>query len=275
MADKSNSSAHSDAEIKSAIIAFEQILDAEPNDRLALETLSEAYERMGDEVKAVSLLVRLAEVVANENDVKTAPGVIARLKNLSGTAESLQAQKTLQDLVSHHNLALGEAPEEAVPVRRNHDITREVSLAWDLLQAEEIGQDIYAGIVHDLSENSSKHLDVPVTVLHALQDRNYPQLDRVLAFLARASGKPLIALTHFETIPEINKLLPPDFMSRRGAIAYEKLGRDLLIAVLNPFDTELQEDCRKATDRRCHFNLTSAAEYDATLAAIRKLQSDF
>ncbi len=270
MPDRSISKASSDAELKSAIIAFEQILDAEPNDRLALETLSDAYGRMGENAKATVYLVRLAEVVANEQDAKTAPEIIRRLKSMGSTPEILQAQKRLQDVMKIESASAAQAE---VPARRSHDITREVSLAWDLLQAEEISQEEYALIVQDLSENSTKNIDVPVTVLHALQDRSFKNLDRVLAFLARTGGKPLISLTHFEIQPDLVKLLPQEFMSHRGAIVFEKIGIDLLVAVLNPFDTELQDEIRKVTDRRCHFYLAGAADYDNMLTSIRKSQS--
>lgn len=264
--------AASEAELKSAIMAFEQILDAEPNDRLALETLSDAYERMGDRIKAVTYLVRLAEVIINENDAKTAPEISQRIKALGKPAEYQALLKRLQEVAKKDAAAPGGAAT-AQTARRAHDITREVSLAWDLLQAEEITQEDYAVIVQDLSENSTKDLDVPVTVLHALQDRNFPNLERVLAFLARSSGKPLVSLAQFEIQVDMVGLLPPDFMSSRGAIVFEKIGRDLLVALLNPFDIELQEDIRKVTDRRCHFCLASAADYDNMLANMRKLQA--
>lgn len=270
MSDKNIPKASNDAELKSAIIAFEQILDAEPNDRLALETLSDAYARMGDTPKAVAYLARLAEVIANENDIKTAPEIIRRLRTFSTSKETQQAEKRLQEMLK--KTSIGEE-ETAVPVRRTHDITREVSLAWDLLQAEEISQEDYAMVVQDLSENSTKHIEVPVTVLHALQDRNFKHLDRVIAFLARTSGKPLVSLAHFEIQPDLVSMLPQEFMTYRGAIIFEKIGLDLLVAVLNPFDIDLQEDVRKVTDRRCHFFLASAGDFDNMLLNVRKLRA--
>ena len=195
MADKTNSMAGGEAELRSAIVAFEQILDAEPNDRLALETLSDAYERSGDKARAQGFLIRLADVVANENDSRSAAEIFERLRPFASSPEIQQAQQRLQDILNRATLVAARAPP---PVRRSNDITREVSLAWDLLQAGEISQEDYAIVVQDLSENSTKNLDVPVTVLHALQDRNFKNIERVLAFLARTGGKPLISLSHFE-----------------------------------------------------------------------------
>lgn len=276
MSDKAIGRASNDAELKSAIVAFEQILDAEPNDRLALETLSDAYERIGDRAKALLYLGRLGDVVANDGDAAAAQLIIHKIKTLGNATDHQQVLRRLGEVISSTAAPPGtERAAAAQTGRRAHDITREVSLAWDLLQAEEISQEDYAVVVQDLSENSTKTLDVPVTVLHALQDRNFTHLERVLAYLARTSGKPLISLAHFDIQLDLVNLLPKDYTSHRGAIVFEKIGGDLLVAVLNPFDTELQEDVRRATDRRCHFCLTSAADYDNMLINIRKTQAMF
>ena len=89
----------------------------------------------------------------------------------------------------------------------------------------------------------------------------------------RTSGKPFVAITRFEIQGDLINLLPRDFMTHRGAIVYERIGKDLLVAVLNPFDTDLQEEIHTTTKRRCHFCLTNSTEYDNTLASIRKMQA--
>ena len=272
MPDKWISSASSEAELKSAITAFEQILEAEPNDRLALETLGDAYERMGDAAKALTYLSRLGLVVLHDEDAKVAGDLARRLKALDAGPETQALAGRLQELVAQSRSKRAEAGAAPAP-RRPHDITREVSLAWDLLQAEEITQDEYATIVKDLSENTTKNLDVPVSVLHALHDRGHLHYESILAFLSRSSGKPLINIGHFDIQADVYNQLDSEFMARRGAIAFEKMGKDLLVAVLNPFDIELQEDVRKVTDRKCHFYLTGAVEYDKALSEIRKFQS--
>lgn len=258
----------SEAELRSAIVAFEQILDAEPNDRLALETLSDSYAKLGDATLAITYAVRLADVVILDDDTQAARDLAARLKALGGTPEVLDAIRRLKELLRKG----GGSQNVLQQVHHTHDITREVSLAWDLLQAGEINEEDYALIVQDLSENSAKVVGVPVTVLHALQDRTHKGLDRVLAFLARASGKPLVSLSHYEIQLGLADLLPPEFLTHRGAVAFERIGRDVLVAVLNPFDIELQEDVRRIADTRCHFFVSSAGEYDNMLTNIRKMR---
>lgn len=55
-----------ESEAWSAISAFETILEAFPDDRSSLETLSHAYEHIGDQTKTLEYLRRLAEVVLRD-----------------------------------------------------------------------------------------------------------------------------------------------------------------------------------------------------------------
>lgn len=262
------SKTRSEAELKSAIVAFEQILDAEPNDRLALETLADSYAKLGETAQALTYLTRLADAVIAENDMQAAKDVAARLKLLPDSPAVQDTLKRLREHVRKSGAALAPEMKEVIA----HDITREVSLAWDLMQAGELSEEDYAQVVQDLSENSGKRLEVPVTVLHALHDRNHKGLEKVVAYLARASGRPFISLSHYEVQLDLVGLLPNEYLTHRGAVVYERIGRDLLVAVLNPFDLELQEDVRRLTDRRCHFCVVNAVEYDNMLLNIRKMR---
>jgi hypothetical protein len=158
-------------------------------------------------------------------------------------------------------------------MRKGPDITREVSLAWDLMQAGELSSDDYSAVVHDLSESSSKRIDVPVSVLHALHDRGYKGYEKIMAYMSRASGVPIVPLSGFEVLPAAYSQMPTDFMTQRGAVVFEVMGPDCLVAVLNPFDKDLQGDVKKALGKRCHFYLVSSSDYDVCLANIRKALS--
>lgn len=149
------------------------------------------------------------------------------------------------------------------------DVTAELALAWNLVQAGELTQEDYSNVVHDLTESSSKNVEVPVTVLHVLQDRTFKNLDKVLAFLSSQSGLPILSLSNFELQRETYKLLPEDFMMHRGAIVFDLMGRDALAAILNPYDMELRKDVEAITGKKCHYYLVSAESYDKCLSSIR------
>lgn len=262
--------ANADSEIWSAISAFEKILEAVPTDRLAIETLADAFEKLGDRTKSGSYLLRLVDVVLLENDISSGPGLIERLEGFGREEAMLQARKRVEHMLARDAAARLAEEKNASVVRKAADITHEVSLAWELLQEDKLTQAEYSSVVQDLSENSSKRIDVPVSVLHALTDRQFKGMDKVLTHLCKLSGLPLLVLSSFELNPEAFMLLPMDFMTRRGAIVFDLMGHDALVAVLNPIDKDLQADVKRVIKRPCHYYLCHSTDYDAVLVAIRK-----
>lgn len=272
--DKEAGKKGNEAELRDAITTFEQILEAIPNDRLALETLSDAYDQLGDKEQALYYYTQLAAVILDEEDKKAAPALIKRLKELGGKDPDVkQAMDFLQRLV--------EPPAEAAAAssakkkseggrRRGADITAELALAWNLVQAGELTQDEYSSVMHDLTESSTRNNEVPVTVLHVLKDRGFKNYERILGFLATNSGMPIVPLAGFELQKDANSLLPLDIMSHRGAIVFEMMGKEPLVAILNPYDMELKKLVEETTARKCHFYLTAAEDYDKYLETVRK-----
>jgi len=264
-----------ETEVWNAISAFEQIIEAMPEDRLALETLQEAYEKIGDQAQALNYLVRLAKVMLQEGDTAGAIGLQPKLTSLGGKDPAArEILETIQQLQGSAKPPAANTPAAAetrgrAPAKRL-DISNEMSLAWELAQAGEITQDEYTEVVHDLTENSTKALNSPVTVLHVLEDRQYKHRERILAYLAKSAGMPLITLTAFELQPAAFNLIPMDVMVRQGALAFDQMAKDLLVAILNPFNKDLQENIKAVTGRECHFYLVSAADFETALEKIRK-----
>jgi hypothetical protein len=262
----------SEREVRDAIDAFEQILEAIPNDRMALETLADAYEQINDRKKALEYVIRLAEVIEEDRDTETAPRLIEKLRALGANDPSAkQMLETLQKMVAPTRKTTEPTAARKTPVskRKVIDVTAEMALAWNLVQAGELTQEDYSNVVHDLTESSSKNVEVPVTVLHVLHDRTFKNLDKVLTFLSSQSGLPIVSLPNFEVQRDTFKLLPEDFMMHRGAIVFELMGRDALVAILNPYDTELRKDVEGIVGKACHFYMVSAESYDNCLSTIR------
>ncbi|OQA27509.1 MAG: hypothetical protein BWY59_01069 [Verrucomicrobia bacterium ADurb.Bin345] len=274
---KSKAPKGNSSELQDAIVTFEQILEAIPNDRLALETLSDAYEQMGEKAKALGYYIHLASVVLEDGDKRAAPEISGKLRELGeGNAEALQAAEFLDRMVApeeEEKKAQKESParKKGEPVRRRvADISAELALAWNLVQAGELTQDEYSSVVNDLTESSSRNNDVPVTVLHVLRDRTFKNYEKILNFISTNSGIPIIPLAGFELQKDANSLLPMDFVAHRGAIVFEMMGKEPLIAILNPYDTELKKDIEELTGRKCHYYLVSAEDYDRYLDNLRK-----
>jgi len=260
-----------EAEVWNAIAAFEQILDAMPEDRVALESLHQAYLKIGDHATAHRYLLRLARVVLNEKDAQAAAETAKLLQ--ASKVDDAETRQLIEQLNALTRRETRPATTRRAPRHKPKGITAELSLAWKLLEAGHLQQEEYDLIVSDLSENSAKQLDTPVTVLHVLEDREFRHINSILAFISKDSGLPIIPLSRFEITEECARMIPPEIMLHRGAIAFDTMGEDLLVAILNPYDEDLRREVQEVTGRKCHFFLTPASEYDAALAEIRSRQA--
>lgn len=260
-----------ESEVWNAITAFQEILNAIPGDRTALETLFEAYDHLGDRNKALQYLMQLAEQVTGEHDTETLKWVLESLRRLGSGIEQaeLLAERLERDLRDMGVVDTGQRAGRVVSGKKS--VEREMELAWRLLQAEEITQDEYSTIVQDLTENSTKNIEVPVTVLHVLNDRAFKSLQRVLVFLSRESGVPVISLADFELNRAAVTLLPGTFRQQRGALPFDLIGEEVMIAVLNPCNAELRGEVEKTIGRPCHFFLVESLDYDAALMRIQNM----
>ncbi len=284
MADKQNrtNTAESETEVWNAIAAFEKILEAMPDDRSSLETLSHAYEHIGDRARALVYLLRLGDIVARVRDAEAAahlvgkltdygvsdPQVAAVVERLSPLAAQAHAQSK-----AAAEAAAKEVPEPPVtqgrrdvPVRFR--VADELSFAWRLFEAGEISQEDYASVAHDLAELSMDgHLST-VSVLHVLEGKAFAGLERVMGYVSRESKTPIVSLQAFEPQAEAVKLLASEFIIRRGALVFGMIKDEVMVVVMNPFDRSLRADIEKASGRKCHYFTALPSEFDAAVAAL-------
>jgi len=280
-----------ESEVWSAIAAFEQILEAIPNDRTSLATLAHAYEQIGDLARAKDYTVRLANIVLGEGDHEEAKDLLPKLamfaadddaattvlkrlqafveasegtKGASSLADGKDAEKTASSAAVQSQTA-----KAAASGRTSVNIANELPLAWNLLKANELTQEEYSNVVQDLTELFATDAAVTVSVLHVLHDRAFKNLPKVLARLAKDCGTPIIAVSNFELQPEAFSLLPLDFIVKRGVVLFDFFGDAALAVILNPYDKELMKDVEHIVGRKCFFYLTPPSEFDIAVGKVR------
>jgi hypothetical protein len=271
-------------QMEEAIALFEGILQSAPEDQVALEALSLAYEQTGNRPLARATLLRLAQVIIRKQAHEATQAVIQRLKPYTeDDFDALEALRSLEILAADKR----ETPEGAAPpapaaarppakVRtgvalRRQVLRREMELAWRLLEDKELTQEEYAAVVEDLSRLIADESQATISLLHVLTDRAFPGLDRVLRDMAKTAKVPFLALENFEVQRIDLGSVSLDYLLRQGALPFEAMGEERLVALLNPLDTELQSELGALLDRRCHFYLVSAEAFDA---AVQKLIPD-
>jgi len=273
-----------EAEVWSAIAAFEQILEAIPNDRASLDALSNTYEQIGDHSKAKEYMLRLGDVLLEEHDVDEARQLVSHIKPYAEDAKVQALIERIEKLgpagapspesMASEPAVQAEKPKGGDRVRMSFSMPDELAFAWNLLEAKEINQEEYSSVVQDLTEMSSVDSATTVSVLHVLEGRAFKSLEKVMAFVSKECGTPIISLPCFDLKPEATSLLSNDFMLKRGAMVFELLGKDALTVVMNPYDRQLRKDVESMTGRKCHFYMTLASEFDKCLETLIKGASD-
>jgi tetratricopeptide (TPR) repeat protein len=260
----------SEEDLWAAIAAFEQILEIMPNDRASLETLSHAYEQLGDMARAVELMVRLGGVLVAESDGTAAAELLEKLralapsdervKDLAAKVAKLAEKKEVPAVEAERTEGAPVYPPEAL--NRGFNMADELAFAWATLEANEMSQEEYASVVQDLTEMSAGNVPATVSLLHVLESRQFKSIGRIMSYAAQKYRAPVISLDSFEFTEEVCKMLPLSWVVQRGAIVFEVLDKDLLAVVMNPFNKQTRTDVELMTGRKVHFYMALPCEFD-------------
>lgn len=259
------------------ITAFEQILEVMPDDLFALEALHDAYLANGDTEAALKHLYHIADLVATQGDEEVLTRISDKLLFMASEHPDAEDRaNALQQKVGRTSNAKLDAPvlKSSKTITLANNIRQEIALAWKLFESGRISKKDYSEITNDLTEMSSKEVRVPVSVLHVLHDRAVSNLEKILLQISKESGSPLIGLPNFDVQMEAVELLPFHYLEKIGAIPFDFIGDDVMVAILNPYNTDLRQAVIDETGRACHFYLVSPTDYDDTLSSIRKLLTD-
>ncbi len=262
-------------ELGDSIAMLEQILEVMPQDFVALKGLYNAYRQCGLRERAFEYLGLLTDVAYDCNDSEAAEFIMVQLQGFeqefpSETAAQLaRVRAVIKPKESILSQFSSNSVEKSVLSRPEIDIGEELALAWKLYENNQLSQEEYSSILHDLTEISSKELEVPASVLHVLNDRGFSQLNRIMNYLSTRSGVPCLSLLNFEISEQASEALPLEISVHDGALPFGFFGKDLLVAVLNPFNNVLVDKVETVSGLRCHAYLVSAEEYDLALGKLR------
>ncbi|MBN1671686.1 MAG: hypothetical protein JXR37_11660 [Kiritimatiellae bacterium] len=141
-------------------------------------------------------------------------------------------------------------------------------VAERLRQAGQLTDAQHALVLETLEKGPARGRERPLSVLHVMEELRVGNTTASALYLARDSSLPLIPLRQFTPQKEAYSLLPMDIMKKRGALAFDTLAESVLVAVLNPYDTELQTEVERETGHICNFYLALPSDYDETLNRI-------
>jgi len=267
--------AEPDPKMVEAIAFFEKMLQTMPGDRTSLEFLSVAYEQTGQSEKRRDCLIRLADTLLQEKDYDNAQVIAGYLSAFSEypparaaverVAETVQGQ-IVQSQFRRESEQSGEAawgakgaPGEAHDLGVEvHALSRsasaaEMDLVWLWKDREFLPKEICMDVLHILTERPVSETPVLISAL-ALLDEQHPELtDRLMEAMQRASDMPVIPLELFDVTQAAAGLFNPAYVHVKGVLPFALLGKEALVAVLNPLNPALLEETVARAGRPCHF----------------------
>lgn len=267
-----------------SIAMLEQILEVMPQDIDALKALYSANLKSGLPNRAFDYLNRLVDVAAGNGDNELFSFLEKELPHFeqshpSEAAAQLARVRTLKGVykinqgISRHRERDAEEQRLRQTESADVDVAEELALAWRLYEENQLSQEEYSTVLHDLTEISEKELDVPASVLHVLEDRGFINVSRIIGHISERSELPYISLSNFEITEEMAAVLPEVFYAHDGALPFGFIGNDLQVAVLNPFSSGLFERVERESGHQCHFFLVEASDYDDALGRLRALRT--
>ncbi len=256
------------------IVMLEQILEVMPQDSVALKALYSAYCQSGQRDRAFEYLGKLSDVVYDRSETESAPFLLEHLRTFSESfPEEVAARIARLESMGLQEEAPGPMvlSKEGKTPKGEADISEELALAWKLYEEKQFSQEEYSSIVHDITEVSTKDIDVPASVLHVLNDRGFNQMNRIMNYMSSRSGVPCLSLLNFELAEQASDVLPLSVAERDGALPFGFFGNDLLVGVLNPFNNALADKVETISGHRCHTYLVHPDEYDTALGKLRAM----
>ena len=256
---------------------LEQILEVMPDDLFTLRALYETSLKMERTEKAFETLMRLDDQARTAQNAEMIDFVLDQYQSIAEDSSEVQGRiARLEEIKNVIGLLAQDEVQAAAPVQKIQGgggrLDAEMALAWDLFQDEQLTQDEYSNVLHDLTEMSSRQMSVPVTVLHILHDRQFSRMERLMSHLSQKYQIPFMMLSRFESNEEICRMLPVEFMSRNGVMPFARVGSDLLVALLNPLDRDLLDEAKELSGRRCHPYLVTPDEYDFQLDKVKQAE---
>ncbi len=263
-----------DGELADTVAMLEQILEVMPQDIMALKGLYNAYRQGGVSDQSFKYLNLLADVAADGGGAELAEFVIGKLQEFQTefpgevTAQISRIRSMSSSTPGGVGGGTGNSPSSA-----ETEVDEELALAWKLYEEKQLSQEEYSAVLHDLTESSSRDLNVPVSVLHVLHDQGFNRMTRLVNYMSSRSGMPTVSLLNF-TLPEQSpEAFPLAISEHKGALPFGFVGDDILLAVLNPFNHQLVETVVQMSGQRCHAYLVMPDEYDLVLGKLREMAS--
>lgn len=269
-----------------AIQTFETILEVFPEDVSALESLAVAYEQAGDTVRARERSLQLARILTRQLDWQKVRDIARNLLSLHpGDEDALVLMRQAEQALGTAPAPAGPAapPADAQPAtptvgptvasqtRLSFDLRGELELAWFLLQNGMISQDQYEAAISGLTESRmNPSAEASLSLLQEIRAMDRIDMDKIIDFLSAETTTPFVEISRCNIPDDVSVLIPLEQCRRLGLLPFGRVGKEVMVAVLNPVDKEMRRSLAAWLNTKVHFYLTSPDEFQQAWDAVQK-----
>jgi tetratricopeptide (TPR) repeat protein len=213
---------------------FEQVAESQPDDYQTLETLEETYVKLGFRNEALRTAKRLAKAYqANGMMMKAMTVLEGALAQDPKDAEVIAALQELKNSAKKEPMP-NPAPTSNPPAKPKSD-DHDLALGRMLVSQGTLTTRQLEGLMQDLAKKANAAGDVPATCLAELvQESGLATADAILEILCDRFKLPHLPLEFYDVNADTVKVLPRDMCFKYLVVAFDQIGRTLMVTTVNP-----------------------------------------
>jgi type IV pilus assembly protein PilB len=207
----------------------EMIVEANPSDTGALETLKEIYTKLGDRESLARVVARLAGTVGGRPSASVAPAP-------EPAAGRVPATEEMEALAASIEVAPIPSPGKrggASPIERRQG---SLSRLGDRLVAEKL---ISPDQLQRALAEQKGSADKLGTILVRL---NFITEDSLVSFLSKQYAMPAITVAQVDPDPDVLKLVPEQIAKKHSVLPIKRIGNVLTLAMADPTNVFALDD---------------------------------
>src|SRR6266851_3022714 len=211
----------------------EMIVEANPSDTGALETLKEIYTKLGDRENLARVVARLAGTVGGRPSASVAP---AREPMTTGAPGRPPSTDEMEALAASIEIAPTPSPGKrggASPTERRQG---SLSRLGDRLVAEKL---ISTDQLQRALAEQKGGADKLGTILVRL---NFITEDSLVSFLSKQYAMPAITVAQVDPDPDVLKLVPEQIAKKHSVLPIKRIGNVLTLAMADPTNVFALDD---------------------------------
>ncbi len=186
------------------------------------------------------------------------PTIIQQSQPLDQPVENFSTDET-PSLPNHFDFGMPDISLDELSMQLNHELE-----LGEFLKRENVITDEACDVAVEQLINSSGDGSVAtcLTLVTELNKLEHMNMQRVYGVLSQKTNTPFIKVSQFDIPDELTELFSLKTAKRLGIVPFSQMGREYMVATLNPIDETLQNTLENYLKTKIHFYLTSADEVE-------------